>query len=109
MIAAKFRIPRANISYILKKGDQFISKLFIVKYIENKEDFSRYRVIVSRKIYPKAVKRNYLRRQIYEAIRLNQGFQGKKNKDLVLIPKKSIQKASYAKIAEDIKETIIKV
>lgn len=106
MIAAKFRIPRADISYILKKGEQFISKLFIVKYTENKEDFSRYRVIVSRKIYPKAVKRNHLRRQIYEAIRLNQGKEEGKKKDLVLIPKKNILKADYKSIEEDIKKII---
>ncbi len=117
MIARKYRIPKEKIPYILKKGDQYTSALFIIKYTKNIELFFRYRVIISKKIDKSAVKRNKLRRQIYEAIRLhstNTELEGKKplknnsNCDILLIPKKNILLNSYKEIEKDIINNIIK-
>ncbi len=104
MIAKKIRIFKSLIPFILNKGESGTSRLFIIKYIENKELFNRYRVIVSRKVEAKAVKRNKLRRRIYEALRLssNEG-QKDKNYDIILIPKKKIINAKYQDIEKDIK------
>ncbi|MDA1060687.1 MAG: ribonuclease P protein component [bacterium] len=109
MIARQLRVPRQDIPYILKKGLEKTSKLFIIRLRETNEQFSRYRVIVSQKIYAKAVKRNYLRRQIYEAIA--QGIKEGKNSnklDIILIPKKKIISSNYKEIISDIKQNIIK-
>lgn len=110
MIAKKYRIDRNLIDYILKKGDSFTSKLFIIRYTKNDKRFCRYRTIVSKKIYPKAVKRNHLRRKIYEAVR-SAGIEDapKTHLDIMLIPKKRIINAKYKEIENDIKETIPKL
>ncbi|MBI2634511.1 ribonuclease P protein component [Candidatus Peregrinibacteria bacterium] len=103
MIAKKFKVPSQDIPYILKNGEERFSGLFIVRIIKNNAGFSRYRVIVSRKMDRKAVGRNRLRRQVYEAIRMrhqNTGHTG--NNDLILIPKKIILGKKYVDIETDI-------
>lgn len=109
MLPLKYRVPRQYIDYILKKGDLFTSKLFIIRFKENRQHFCRYRTIISKKIDLKAVKRNRLRRQVYEAIRMN--LSQKENQqnhfDLILIVKKNAMKASFAEIEADIKQNII--
>ena len=106
MIAKKFRIPRLNIAYLLEKGDEKRSKLFIIRYKKNNKKFCRYRVIISKKLADKAVLRNHLRRQIYETIRLNlidQPTTIKENLDLIFIPKKIILKIAFKEIENDLK------
>lgn len=107
MIAKKYRIPREKIPYLLRKGNSLSSRLFIFRYNSNNENFPRFRTIVSRKIDPKAVKRNYLRRQIYEAVRKVTGnTPDLQNLDIILIPKKQISKSSFEKISEDLKQNL---
>lgn len=107
MIAKKYRIPREKIPYLLRKGHSFSSRFFIFRYNASEENFPRFRAIVSKKIDPKAVKRNYLRRQIYEALRLNyQENNNLKALDIILIPKKQILKSNFGKIREDLKQTL---
>lgn len=106
MIAKKYRIPRVNLAYLLEKGDEKRSKLFIIRYKKNNKKFCRYRVIISKKLDTKAVKRNRLRRQLYETIRLNlidQPTEIKENLDLIFIPKKIILKTALKEIANDLK------
>lgn len=106
MIAKKFRIPRVNIAYILEKGDEKRSKLFIIRYKKNNKKFCRYRVIISKKLDTQAVKRNRLKRQIYETIRLNlidQPAEIKENLDLIFIPKKIILKTALKEVENDLK------
>ncbi len=135
MLEKKYRIERNKVQYILKKGEDSISKLFIIRYIKNNENYNRYCTVVSKKIDPKAVGRNRLRRQIYEAIRGCEGSQSQlpgtrrvgtgsqsqlpgtrrvgtaersiySHLDSVLIPKKSILKAKFEDIEADIKSII---
>ena len=106
MISKKYKVPRVDIPYILEKGQLTNSNLFIIRYKKNEEKFSRFRVIISKKLESKAVKRNKLRRQIYESIRLNLE-NNIENNDYILIPKKKIIEKNYQEISEDIKENII--
>lgn len=101
MISKKYRVPSALIPYILEKGNLYTSKLFIIRYRKNDKQFARYRVIISKKLHPKAVTRNHLRRQIYESIRLHQKNVAE-NRDIILIPKKRILKTKYSEIEADI-------
>lgn len=107
MLPKKDRVPRELIPFILKKGDQKASNLFIVRLKENNKEFSRYRVIISRKFHPKAVVRNKCRRQIYEALRINEKKNGRTGKDIIIIPKKQVQTISYDLIEKDITKNII--
>lgn len=64
----------SSLSYIYRKGRSLRSEFFTVKFIENKRrKQTRASVVVSKKIFKSAVKRNRIRRRIYEYIRLNLG------------------------------------
>lgn len=103
MILAKYRIPRTEIIRILKKGVVFNSKLFVVRFTQNDKIFCRYRTIVSKKLEKEAVKRNKLRRKIYEAVRETEKEKTAIHKDIILIPKKQIVKTSFDQLIKDIK------
>ncbi|MFH1533915.1 MAG: ribonuclease P protein component [Nitrospirota bacterium] len=110
MLEKKYRIERNQTQYILKKGEDSISKLFIIRYIKNNKGFNRYCSVVSKKIFTKAVDRNKLRRQIYHAIQLTSKeiSSPKESLDIVLIPKKRITTAKFEEIEQDIRELITK-
>ncbi len=111
MIAQEYRVPKVLIPYILKKGNEFISQLFIVRQKENRQPFSRYRVIISGKVSPKAVERNKLRRMSYEAIRILSKEENlltkSQNQDIILIAKKKIIDANFQALEKDLKNNII--
>lgn len=109
MLSKRYRIPKEEIAPLLKMGDSLISKLFIIRLKENNKTFFRYRVIISKKVHPKAVKRNSLRRQVYEVLRINTPEEEKRNFDLILIPKKSILNSSFQSISQDIIQLIKKI
>lgn len=103
MIHKNYRTPREKISLILKKGELFTTSLFLIRYLKNTKQFNRYRVIISKKINTKAVKRNQLRRQVYEILRTRQELEGLENgKDMILIPKKRILEATFNDIKKDL-------
>lgn len=102
MIPKDLKIPRNRINFILEKGNSTRSSLFIIKYSENNENFSRFCVIISKKFEKSAIKRNRLRRQIFEGIRLNlKENPSKKSLDIILIPKKSITDKDFDEIKEE--------
>lgn len=104
MIPKNLRIPRQKIALILKKGHSYNSKLFTLKFFVTQEQESKYRTIVSKKFESKAVNRNKVRRRIHEAIRLNHPklAELEKGYEIVFIPKKSVIKASFQEICQDI-------
>lgn len=108
MIAKKYRIEKNTVDYILEKGESFISKLFIIRYIPTDNTYNRYCVIVSKKIDNNSTGRNRLRRQIYEAIRTIPTKNEKQSRDIALIPKKRIISAKFEEIQKDIEEIINK-
>ncbi len=72
MIPFNYRFHgHGSLKYLFKKGLSIRSKNFSIKYVLNKfNKKSRITVIVSKKISKSAVKRNRIRRRIYEIIRL---------------------------------------
>jgi ribonuclease P protein component len=106
MIAKEQRLAKRQIEYIQKKGSKFENKCFIVKHKDALEN-GRYCIIISKKFASKAVERNKLRRQIYEAIRKNQPDSLSQN--LILIPKKGITDKSFAEIESEIIEIFNKL
>ena len=110
MIAKKFKIPKKNIALILKKGESFDSKLYVVRFLENKVGFPRFRIIVSTKFARKAVERNKTRRRIYEILRLivkeNSNL---RPLDMILIPKKQILSKEFKEISKMTEELVTKL
>lgn len=72
MIANKYRFHgHGSLKFLFKNGSLTRGKLFGLRYIINpKRQHPRIAVIVSKKIYKSAVKRNRIRRRIFEAIRV---------------------------------------
>ena len=71
MISQKFRFHgHASLKYVFSNGDSAHSKLFSVKWANNpRRQNPRAAVVVGKKVYKSAVKRNRIRRRVYEIIR----------------------------------------
>lgn len=88
------------IQKLFTKGNLYRDKYFIFKYIRSDSTNSEFAVIVSKKISKKAVKRNKVRRQVFEAIRLNLNLTS--DLSAVIIAKTSVQEVKYEKINDSI-------
>jgi ribonuclease P protein component len=60
-----------SLRYVYRNGNVLRGKSFTIKYVHNqKRVHSRFVVVVSKKIYKSAVKRNRIRRRLYEVVRM---------------------------------------
>lgn len=109
MIKKDFKLKGEEIDYILEKGLDTTSKLFIVRYNKNHRINSGFCVIISRKISTKAVVRNKIRRRIFESIRAISKDLDIKDLNVVLIPKKMIINKEFSEIKEDLQALIEKL
>jgi ribonuclease P protein component len=72
MISKKYRFHgHGSLNYVHRNGASERSAHMMVKFTANKHrEFPRFAVVVSKKVFKSAVKRNRVRRRIYEIIRL---------------------------------------
>ena len=77
MISKKFRFHgHGSLKYLFQHGENARTRLFGLKYIVNlRRDHSRVVVIVSKKVAKSAVKRNRMRRRVYEVLREHFDFE----------------------------------
>lgn len=76
MLAKKFRLQIQN--WLKNKDKRIISRrsdFFIIRMSINELFFSRFGVIISAKVSKSAVKRNRIKRIIYDFIRLNKFYE----------------------------------
>lgn len=102
MIPKKLRLPKNRISYLLKRGAKLGNTYLNLKFLTNNKaniTQSRFCVIISAKTEPSAVKRNKLRRQIYEIIRLNPNLPEKPS-DIIIIVRPAAKKVDYHKMEQ---------
>ncbi len=83
------------------KGAHFFSKYAVIRKAENGLPSSRFGIVVSQKIAKKATDRNLIKRRISEIIRLKLA-KIKNGYDCAIIVKKTIIKASFSEINQDI-------
>lgn len=117
MLPKKYKIgDRVRIEQIMKKGRRISGRLFQWRLLPSRLLFSRFSLILPKKLAPTAVERNKIRRRVFEALRVNcvlpkrgLGFakqMGPKPSkicyDVVVLLSPRIAKASYADIAADI-------
>jgi ribonuclease P protein component len=104
MLPKPYRLPlRTELKRLKKNGHIFQAKFFglLLLKSDSVKDASRFAVIVSNKVEKKAVKRNKIRRLIYEAIwslhpQIKNGAKG------VFLVKKTITKTSLKEIESEI-------
>ena len=75
MISAKYRFHGyGSLNYLHRNGKTARGKMMSARFIPNqRRENPRFAVVVSKKVYKSAVKRNRIRRRIYEIIRVNIG------------------------------------
>lgn len=73
MLAYKYRFHgHGSLRYVFKNGRTIRSRFIVVRYLENpRRQHSRLAVIVSKKVHKRAVRRNRIRRRVYEIVRHN--------------------------------------
>lgn len=86
-----------------QKGSFFATPLFHVNYLVNNLGFSRLGIVISKKIEPKSVKRNQIKRKFREASRqlydlLPKGY------DFVINVKKSALDADFSEIKQELEK-----
>ena len=105
MLPKHQRLIKYRIEHVLDKGRKKVNYFFILKYLPTKHHTSRFCVMTSLKVSPKAVVRNRIRRQIYEIFRLNPKLPAVPF-DLVLIARSSITKLSFAELTKALLTTL---
>jgi ribonuclease P protein component len=73
MISQKYRFHgHGSLNYLHRNGKTGRAAHLVIKFVPNqKRQLPRFAVVVSKKIFKSAVKRNRVRRRIFEIIRLN--------------------------------------
>lgn len=108
MISRKNRLKRSEVKHVLKKGQKLFSPVFSIKFVENREKTNKFAVIISKKVTPKAIQRNRLRRQIYEILRLNDD-QSENKYNIILIGSPKIIGMTYSEMEQNIKSLLKKI
>ena len=101
MLRQRYRFhSRGGVKYTYKHGKTIRMPRISLVHNDNSRGFQRFAVVVSKKVIKSAVKRNRIRRRVYEAIRLElPEFTAKKdcifvvfNKDVANIPFEDLRK-----------------
>jgi len=108
MLPSLFRLKKKkDFERVLNLGQATGGDFFILKQAPNNLSFTRFGLIISAKVSPKATDRNKLKRQINEIIRLNlekikTGF------DAVIIFKRLAKDKEYSKLEQELATLFIK-
>lgn len=105
MLALRFRLrARSDFNKAYQTGKTRQGALVLVRARPNNKPFSRFGIVVSKKISKSAVTRNRVKRRISEIVRTNlnrnNGF------DIVIIAKTGIAESSPEALKQDIISTI---
>ena len=101
---------KKDFEIIFKKGKSFKNKLFILRFLKNNFNQSRFGFVVSQKVSKKAVIRNKIRRRLSEIIKDNlKNIQKPENNlDLVFISLPETAGKEFLAIKESVEELLIK-
>lgn len=101
MLAKKFKLP---IHEWLKRPKKTIihkSDFFVIKFRANDFSFSRFGTVISAKISKSAVKRNIIKRIIFDFIRLNKYYKAQ-GRDILIIVLPKIRELKKNEIIKEL-------
>lgn len=87
------RLTRKDLNLCITAGKTLRFPNFVLKFLPNNLEFSRFGIVTSTKISKSAVVRNKLRRDIYRNINKNLS-----NYDIVVFPQKSMLNLEHEEI-----------
>jgi len=105
MLAKKFRLQIQDWFKERKKTVSHKSDFFIVKIARNNLSFSRFGAIISKKVHKSAVKRNKIKRAIFNFIRLNK-YHESPGKDVLIIVSPAASRLMSKGIKEELKKIL---
>ena len=99
MLNKKYRFhSRGGVRYVYQKGKTVRKPKMSLVFVENTRGFTRFAVVVSKKVEKSAVGRNRMRRRIYEALRLNMENLPKRMDYVFVVYSKDIMKMPFKEI-----------
>ena len=99
MLSKKYRFhSRGGVRYVYQKGKTIRRPKMSLIFVENTRGFTRFAVVVSKKVEKSAVGRNKIRRRMYEVLRLNIRDIPQKMDYIFVVYSKDLMKISIMKI-----------
>ena len=107
MLSKKYRFhSRGGVRYVYQKGKTIRKPKMSLIFVENTRGFTRLSVVVSKKVEKSAVRRNRIRRRIYEALRLNMEDIPKKTDYIFVVYSKDLMKMSFTEVEKLLGELV---
>lgn len=109
MLPKKFRLTQRQVRYLLAKGMRRSLDLYVLCIAPSRADVHRFGVMVSTKVYAKAVERNRARRQVYGVIeRWLKTAQGSDEKwNVMVIVRRPVTSKNLPKLYQLLNNTLI--
>jgi ribonuclease P protein component len=109
MLVKNNKISKKNdFDYIFKNGKSAKSVFFILKFIQNSLKANRFAFMVSKKVSPKAVIRNKVRRRLSESVKEFKK-ETEKGMDVIFVALPAIKEKSFAEIKEETAKLLKKI
>ncbi|MBQ6461347.1 ribonuclease P protein component [Candidatus Saccharibacteria bacterium] len=109
MLSKKYRFhSRGGVRYVYQKGKTVRKPKMSLVFVENERKYTRFAVVISKKVMKTAVGRNRIRRRIYEVLRKNIKYIPKEmdyvfvvfSKDVIEMPLNELEKLLGELVAE---------
>ena len=92
--------------YVYRNGKTVRRSRMSLVFCDNSRGFTRVAVVVSKKVAKTAVKRNRIRRRVYEALRCNFELIPKKRDYIFVVYSNDVIKMSYAELVKLLGELV---
>lgn len=107
MLSKKYRFhSRGGVRYVYQNGKTIRKSKMSLVFTENSKGFTRVAVVVSKKVEKTAVRRNRIRRRIYEVIRRNLEYLPKKRDYIFVVFNKSVERMPYIELEKLLGELV---
>lgn len=107
MLSKKYRFhSRGGVKYVYQKGKTIRKAKMSLVFCENTRGYTRIAVVVSKKVDKRAVKRNRIRRRVYEALRVNMELIPKRRDYIFVIYSKEVEKMPFSELEKILGELV---
>ena len=104
MLAKKFRLPAKG--FLVKKPKTLKSNYFSFRYLPNQISFGRFGVVVSKKTEKSAVKRNKIKRTIFNFFRKQENSREFSGFDILIKPNRKVFSLGKEEIKKEIQNEL---
>ena len=107
MLNKKYRFhSRGGVRYVYQHGKTIRSPKMSLIHTDNSRGFTRFAVVVSKKVEKSAVKRNRIRRRVYEVLRRNFDLIPKKKDYIFVIFSSDVAKIDFNELEKIMGELV---